>query len=196
MKRDMVYIRIATALSVLLITFSMFRLWENSIALKEGIRVTTDALHMEMKQKLNSILTYKGTTCVHVEGDTANLENTYLDMKVTAYDTQTKQDVSDTLDTKIYDTGMQLKGAHPIVIIMQGDADRLNDREIMIQLTAQLEQANFKCVPYDNRETNHNFSGEIYIQFPSFGVQWLLVMIEGGTYDGNRETETIKNIDE
>ena len=51
-------------------------------------------------------------------------------------------------------------------------------------------------VPYDNRETNHNFSGEIYIQFPSFGVQWLLVMIEGGTYDGNRETETIKNIDE
>ena len=54
-----------------------------------------------------------------------------------------KQDVSDTLDTKIYDTGMQLKGAHPIVIIMQGDADRLNDREIMIQLTAQLEQANF-----------------------------------------------------
>ena len=44
---------------------------------------------------------------------------------------------------KIYDTGMQLKGAHPIVIIMQGDADRLNDREIMIQLTAQLEQANF-----------------------------------------------------
>ena len=196
MKRDMVYIRIATALSVLLITFSMFRLWENSIALKEGIRVTTDALHMEMKQKLNSILTYKGTTCVHVEGDTANLENTYLDMKVTAYDTQTKQDVSDTLDTKIYDTGMQLKGAHPIVIIMQGDADRLNDREIMIQLTAQLEQANFYCVPYDNRETNHNFSGEIYIQFPSFGVQWLLVMIEGGTYDGNRETETIKNIDE
>ena len=143
MKRDMVYIRIATALSVLLITFSMFRLWENSIALKEGIRVTTDALHMEMKQKLNSILTYKGTTCGHVEGDTANLENTYLDMKVTAYDTQTKQDVSDTLDTKIYDTGMQLKGAHPIVIIMQGDADRLNDREIMIQLTAQLEQANF-----------------------------------------------------
>ena len=143
MKRDMVYIRIATALSVLLITFSMFRLWENSIALKEGIRVTTDALHMEMKQKLNSILTYKGTTCVNVEGDTANLENTYLDMKVTAYDTQTKQDVSDTLDTKIYDTGMQLKGAHPIVIIMQGDADRLNDREIMIQLTAQLEQANF-----------------------------------------------------
>lgn len=143
MKRDMVYIRIATALSVLLITFSMFRLWENSIALKEGIRVTTDALHMEMKQKLNSILTYKGTTCVHVEGDTANLVNTYLDMKVTAYDTQTKQDVSDTLDTKIYDTGMQLKGAHPIVIIMQGDADRLNDREIMIQLTAQLEQANF-----------------------------------------------------
>lgn len=115
----------------------------NSIALKEGIRVTTDALHMEMKQKLNSILTYKGTTCVHVEGDTADLENTYLDMKVTAYDTQTKQDVSDTLDTKIYDTGMQLKGAHPIVIIMQGDADRLNDREIMIQLTAQLEQANF-----------------------------------------------------
>lgn len=106
MKRDMVYIRIATALSVLLITFSMFRLWENSIALKEGIRVTTDALHMEMKQKLNSILTYKGTTCVHVEGDTADLENTFLDMKVTAYDTQTKQDVSDTLDTKIYDTGM------------------------------------------------------------------------------------------
>lgn len=143
MKRDMVYIRIATALSVLLITFSMFRLWENSIALKEGIRVTTDALHMEMKQKLNSIMTYKGTTCVHVEGDTADLENTYLDMKVTAYDAQTKQDVSDTLDTKIYDTGMQLKGAHPIVIIMQGDADRLNDREIMIQLTAQLEQANF-----------------------------------------------------
>ena len=143
MKRDMVYIRIATALSVLLITFSMFRLWENSITLKEGIRVTTDALHMEMKQKLNRILTYKGTTSVRVEGDTADLENTYLDMKVTAYDTQTKQDVSDTMDTKIYDTGMQLKGTHPIVIIMQGDADRLNNREIMIQLTAQLEQANF-----------------------------------------------------
>lgn len=143
MKRDMVYIRIATALSVLLITFSMFRLWENSITLKEGIRVTTDALHMEMEQKLNRILTYKGTTSVRVEGDTADLENTYLDMKVTAYDTQTKQDVSDTMDTKIYDTGMQLKGTHPIVIIMQGDADRLNNREIMIQLTAQLEQANF-----------------------------------------------------
>ncbi len=47
MKRDMVYIRIATVLSVLLITFSMFRLWENSITLKERIRITTDALHME-----------------------------------------------------------------------------------------------------------------------------------------------------
>lgn len=132
MKRDMVYIRIATVLSVLLITFSMFRLWENSITLKERIRITTDALHMEMKQKLNSMMTYKGTTSVHVEGDAADLENTYLDM-----------DVSNALDTKIYDTGMQLKGTHPIVIIMQGDADRLNDREIMIQLTAQLEQANF-----------------------------------------------------
>ena len=143
MKRDMVYIRIATVLFVLLITTSMFRLWENSITLKERIRITTDALHMEMKQKLNSMMTYKGTTSIHVEGDAADLENTYLDMKVTAYDTQTKQDVSNALDTKIYDTGMQLKGTHPIVIIMQGDADRLNDREIMIQLTAQLEQANF-----------------------------------------------------
>ena len=143
MKRDMVYIIIATVLSVLLITFAMFRLWENSITLKEGIRVTTDALHMEMKQKLDSIMTYKGTTSVHVEGDTADLDNTYLDMKVTAYDAQTKQDVSDTLDTKIYDTGMQVKGTHPVVIIMQGDADRLHNREIMIQLTAQLEQANF-----------------------------------------------------
>ena len=76
MKRDMVYIRIATVLSVLLITFAMFRLWENSITLKEGIRVTTDALHMEMKQKLDSIMTYKGTTSVHVEGDTVDLDNT------------------------------------------------------------------------------------------------------------------------
>lgn len=143
MKRDMVYIRIAMAASVLLITFSMFRLWENSITLKQGIRVTTDALHMEMKQKLNNSMTYTGTTCVHVEGDDASLENTYLDMKVKAFDTQTKQDVSKDLDTKIYDTGMKLKGKHPVVIIMQGDADRLSEREIMIQLTAQLEQANF-----------------------------------------------------
>lgn len=143
MKRDMVYIRIAMAASVLLITFSMFRLWENSITLKQGIRVTTDALHMEMKQKLNNSMTYTGTTCVHVEGDDASLENTYLDMIVKAFDTQTKQDVSKDLDTKIYDTGMKLKGKHPVVIIMQGDADRLSEREIMIQLTAQLEQANF-----------------------------------------------------
>lgn len=143
MKRDMVYIRIAMAASVLLITFSMFRLWENSITLKQGIRVTTDALHMEMKQKLNNSMTYTGTTYVHVEGDDASLENTYLDMKVKAFDTQTKQDVSKDLDTKIYDTGMKLKGKHPVVIIMQGDADRLSEREIMIQLTAQLEQANF-----------------------------------------------------
>lgn len=143
MKRDMVYIRIAMAASVLLITFSMFRLWENSITLKQGIRVTTDALHMEMKQKLNNSMTYTGTTCVRVEGDDASLENTYLDMKVKAFDTQTKQDVSKDLDTKIYDTGMKLKGKHPVVIIMQGDADRLSEREIMIQLTAQLEQANF-----------------------------------------------------
>lgn len=143
MKRDMVYIRIAMAASVLLITFSMFRLWENSITLKQGIRVTTDALHMEMKQKLNNSMTYTGTTCVHVEGDDASFENTYLDMKVKAFDTQTKQDVSKDLDTKIYDTGMKLKGKHPVVIIMQGDADRLSEREIMIQLTAQLEQANF-----------------------------------------------------
>lgn len=143
MKRDMVYIRIAMAASVLLITFSMFRLWENSITLKQGIRVTTDALHMEMKQKLNNSMTYTGTTCVHVEGDDASLENTYLDMKVKAFDTQTKQDVSKDLDTKIYDTGMKLKGKHPVVIIMQGDADRLSEREIMIQLTAQLEQADF-----------------------------------------------------
>ena len=75
MKRDMVYIRIAMAASVLLITFSMFRLWENSITLKQGIRVTTDALHMEMKQKLNNSMTYTGTTYVHVEGDDASLEN-------------------------------------------------------------------------------------------------------------------------
>lgn len=143
MKRDMVYIRIAMAASVLLITFSMFRLWENSITLKQGIRVTTDALHMEMKQKLNNSMTYTGTTCVHVEGDDASLENTYLDMKVKAFDTQTKQDISKDLDTKIYDTGMKLKGKHPVVIIMQGDADRLSEREIMIQLTAQLEQADF-----------------------------------------------------
>lgn len=143
MKRDMVYIRIAMAASVLLITFSMFRLWENSITLKQGIRVTTDALHMELKQKLNNSMTYTGTTCVRVEGDDASLENTYLDMKVKAFDTQTKQDVSKDLDTKIYDTGMKLKGKHPVVIIMQGDADRLSEREIMIQLTAQLEQANF-----------------------------------------------------
>lgn len=143
MKRDMVYIRIAMTASVLLITFSMFRLWENSITLKQGIRVTTDALHMEMKQKLHNSMTYTGTTCVHVEGDDASLENTYLDMKVKAFDTQTKQDVSKDLDTKIYDTGMKLKGKHPVVIIMQGDADRLSEREIMIQLTAQLEQADF-----------------------------------------------------
>ena len=67
MKRDMVYIRIATVLFVLLITFSMFRLWENSITLKERIRITTEALHMEMKQKLNSMMTYKAVSYTHLD---------------------------------------------------------------------------------------------------------------------------------
>ena len=100
MKRDMVYIRIATALSVLLITFSMFRLWENSITLKEGIRVTTDALHMEMKQKANGILTYKAQPVFMWRGDTANLENTYLDMEGERHMMHKPNRMSVTLDTK------------------------------------------------------------------------------------------------
>lgn len=143
MKRDLIYIRIATAFSVLLVILSMYRLWENSITLKESIRVTTDALHMELQQRLNDNVIYVGTTCVHVDGDDISLENTYLDMEVKAYDAQTKKEVSKDLTTQIYDTGMQLKGRHPIRIILQGDTNRLYEKEIIIQLTAQLEQADF-----------------------------------------------------
>ena len=41
MKRDLIYIRIATAFSVLLVMLSMYRLWENSITLKESIRAVS-----------------------------------------------------------------------------------------------------------------------------------------------------------
>lgn len=35
-----------------------------------------------------------------------------------------KKEVNKDLTTQIYDTGMQLKGRHPIRIILQGDAEQ------------------------------------------------------------------------